>query len=443
MHRFRSIVPRLSRSSRFRALPISTRQFSIPSNAVPLPEDSSGLLCARGGDLYHVEFEIIEPVFKIIDTTLREGEQFATTFFEDKRVIAQMLDDLGVEYIEVMNPLASAQTAKDCEIISSMGLKAKIASHVRCNMVDVKEAINRGITVIHMYMATSPALKKFSHGKNLREIIEAAKEAITYCKERNVEVRFSCEDTFRSDLADLLEIYSTLSEFGVDRIGLADTVGVASPLQVLDTVRRIARVVTCEIGYHTHNDTGCCIANALLALQGGVTHIDTSVLGIGERNGITPLGGFLARMYTYNAGYKSMIIERYNLRVLKPLEEYVSHCAGVDIPFNNYVTGWSAFTHKAGVHSKAVLQNPSSYEVICPDDFGVSRDIKLAHRLTGWNAVGERSTQLGLDLSESSIKEAAKFIKTLADTKKVDLEMLDKALQNVGGGRPVNYGIQG
>lgn len=368
------------------------RHFSVPHEKPVsidppknLPLERKGLLCAPEGDLYHGSYKVIEPAFQIVDSTLREGEQFATTFFstEDKQKIARMLDDINVEYIEVMNPVASDQSAIDCEIISKMGLEAKVASHVRCHMLDIKTAIDCGVDVIHMYMATSFALKRYSHGKDTSKIIEDAKVAIDYCRKKKVEVRFSCEDTFRSDIDDLIKIYRAVSSFGVDRIGLADTVGVASPLQVFDVVRRIRNEVDCDIEYHTHNDTGCCIANSLIALQAGATHIDTSTLGIGERNGITPLGGFLARMYTYNEAYKEMVTRRYNLKILKSLENYVSRCAGVTIPFNNYVTGWSSFTHKAGVHSKAVLKNPSSYEVINPEDFGVNRDIKLAHRLTG------------------------------------------------------------
>ena len=113
-----------------------------------------------------------------------------------------------------------------------------------------------------------------------------------------------------------------------------------------------ACTVSAGIEFHTHDDTGCCIANALIALQAGATHINTCVLGIGERNGITPLGGFLARMYTLD---KAAVTARYDLKMLRNLEQYVSRCAKVTVPFNNYITGAAAFTHKAGVHSKVCL----------------------------------------------------------------------------------------
>eukprot|EP01124_Arcella_intermedia_P002948 TRINITY_DN1160_c0_g1_i1.p1 TRINITY_DN1160_c0_g1~~TRINITY_DN1160_c0_g1_i1.p1 ORF type:complete len:323 (-),score=73.38 TRINITY_DN1160_c0_g1_i1:775-1743(-) len=162
-----------------------------------------------------------------------------------------------------------------------------------------------------------------------------------------------------------------------------------------------------------------------MALLAGATHIDTCVLGIGERNGITPLGGFLGRMYTLD---KEHVKKRYDLQVLNHLERYVSRAAGVTVPFNNYITGSSAFTHKAGVHSKAVMSNPSAYEVIDPADFGVLRNIQFAHRLTGWNAIYQRSKQLQLDLSDDQVKAATAMIKNLADERNVTLEQVDSVL---------------
>jgi len=162
-----------------------------------------------------------------------------------------------------------------------------------------------------------------------------------------------------------------------------------------------------------------------MALLAGATHIDTCVLGIGERNGITPLGGFLGRMYTVD---KEHVKKRFDLGVLNHLERYVSRAAGITIPFNNYITGSSAFTHKAGVHSKAVMSNPSAYEVIDPDDFGVLRNIHFAHRLTGWNAIYHRSKQLQLELTDDQVKAATSLLKNLADEGNITLEQVDSVL---------------
>lgn len=149
-------------------------------------------------------------------------------------------------------------------------------------------------------MATSQALRQHSHGLTMQEIAASAAEVITYVKDHGLEVRFSCEDTFRSDPTEVLELYKTIAELGVNRVGLADTVGIATPLQVYRTVQMVREAIPDEVGieFHAHDDTGCCVANAFVALQAGATHVNTCLLGIGERNGITPLGALLARMYT-------------------------------------------------------------------------------------------------------------------------------------------------
>jgi homocitrate synthase len=177
-----------------------------------------------------------------------------------------------------------------------------------------------------------------SHGKDMTYITNTAIEVINYVKSHNIEIRFSSEDSFRSNLVDLLSIYSTVDKIGVNRVGIADTVGCASPRQVYDLIRTLRGVVSCDIETHFHNDTGCAIANAYCALEAGATHIDTSVLGIGERNGITPLGGLMARMIVADRDY---VMGKYKLHKLKDIEELVAQAVEVNIPFNNYITGKS------------------------------------------------------------------------------------------------------
>lgn len=367
--------------------------------------------------------------FSIIESTLREGEQFANAFFtSDQKVeIAHLLDALGVEYLELTSPAASPQSQQDCTRIASLGLRSKILTHVRCHMDDAKMAIDTGVDGIDVVFGTSSYLREFSHGKDIPYIIDSAIQVIEFVKSQGLEVRFSSEDSFRSDLVDLLTIYRAVDKIGVTRVGIADTVGVANPRQVYDLVRTLRSVVSCDIEFHGHNDTGCAVANAYCALEGGATHVDTSVLGIGERNGITPLGGLIARMYTYNA---DMIRNRYNLPLLREVENYVAGLVSVDVPFNNYITGYTAFTHKAGIHAKAILNNPSTYEILDPADFGLTRYIHVAHRLTGWNAIKQRAEQLQLNLSDDAIKAITAQIKTLADQKRLNLDDVDVLLRS-------------
>lgn len=368
--------------------------------------------------------------FKIIESTLREGEQFANAFFTtDKKLeIATLLDDFGVEYIELTSPAASAQSLHDCQKVAALPLKkSKTLTHIRCTMEDAKLAIESGVDGIDLVFGTSSVLREFSHGKDIEYIIDQATKVINYVKDAGKEVRFSSEDSFRSDIVDLLKIYSSVNKLKVDRVGIADTVGVASPLQVMEMVKTIRGVVDCDIEFHAHNDTGCAIANSFVALEHGVTHIDTSILGIGERNGITPLGGFVARMYSVDRDY---VKNKYNLKLLRELENLVADCVSVQVPFNNYITGYTAFTHKAGIHAKAILNNPETYEILSPEDFGMQRYVHIAHRLTGWNAVKSRAQQLNLELTDDEVKEVTRRIKQLADVKNQSMEDVDAVLRS-------------
>ncbi|KAL1924736.1 uncharacterized protein VTP21DRAFT_4390 [Calcarisporiella thermophila] len=368
--------------------------------------------------------------FKIIESTLREGEQFANAFFDTKKKIeiAKALDEFGVDYIELTSPAASEQSRQDCVAIANLGLKAKILTHIRCHMDDARLALETGVDGVDVVMGTSSFLREFSHGKDMRYIMDKAAEVIKFIKETNpkVEVRFSTEDSFRSDLVDLLSVYKHVDGLGVNRVGIADTVGCANPRQVFELVKTLRSVVSCDIECHFHNDTGCAIANAYAALEAGATHIDTSVLGIGERNGITPLGGLMARMYVADKPY---VTNKYRLPLLREIENLVADSVEITIPFNNYITGYCAFTHKAGIHAKAILNNPSTYEILKPEDFGMTRYVNIGSRLTGWNAVKSRVEQLGLSLTDEEVKKVTAKIKELADIRPQSLDDVDGLLR--------------
>ncbi|UOH81039.1 homocitrate synthase, mitochondrial [Cryptococcus neoformans] len=376
--------------------------------------------------------------WKIIESTLREGEQFANAFFtlETKIKIAKMLDEFGVEYIELTSPAASPESRAHCEAICNLGLKrTKILTHIRCHMDDARLAVETGVDGVDVVIGTSSFLREHSHGKDMTWITKTAIEVIEFVKSKGIEIRFSSEDSFRSELVDLLSIYRTVDKIGVNRVGVADTVGCADARQVYELVRTLRGVVSCDIETHFHNDTGCAIANAYAALEAGATHVDTSILGIGERNGITPLGGLIARMMVADPEY---VKSKYNLSMLRELENFVAEAVEVQVPFNNYITGFCAFTHKAGIHAKAILANPSTYEILNPADFGMTRYVSIGHRLTGWNAVKSRVEQLNLKLNdeqarvifdEDIVKDATAKIKELADVRTQSMEDVDMILR--------------
>jgi len=367
--------------------------------------------------------------FAIIDSTLREGEQFSNAHFttEQKIQIAKTLDAFGVEYIELTSPVASPQSLEDLKIVAGLGLRAKVLTHVRCHMDDAAVAVQTGVTGIDILFGTSSFLREFSHGKSVDEIICEAQNVIAFIRDNGKEVRFSSEDSFRSTEGDLLKVYKAVDAMGVDRVGVADTVGIATPRQCYALAVELRHHVSCDIEFHGHNDAGCAVANSYSILEGGATHIDTSVLGIGERNGITPLGGFVARMY---ADDPAAIKRKYDLRKLKELDEMVASMVSIEIPYNNFVTGKYAFHHKAGMHTKAIYINPNSYEILDPADFGLERTINIAHRLTGYNAVGKRAEQLGLSFGKTELREITRRIKAMADSGPLSMDQLDSVLRD-------------
>jgi len=364
--------------------------------------------------------------FSIIESTLREGEQFSTATFttRQKIEIATMLDAFGVEMIEMTSPLASPQSESDIRAVVGENLKPRILTHIRCHRDDALRALDTGVHGLDVVIGTSPKLMQHSHGKNIREIIDTALDVLGFIREQSPDIilRFSTEDSFRSNEADLLRVYLAVAGSGfVNRLGVADTVGVALPSQVLRMVDQIVRLTNLDVEFHGHNDAGCAIANACEALEGGATHIDATILGIGERNGITPLGGLIARLYTLDRRY----VEKYDLQMLPKLDHYIGEVCGIGIPFNNYITGSSAFIHKAGIHAKAVLADPTTYEILRPEDFGLRREISMGHRLTGWNTVKARAEALGYDLEKATLQQITQTIKQEADSAPLNLEQID------------------
>lgn len=369
-----------------------------------------------------------KPTWKLIDTTLREGEQFARGTFrtEDKLEIARALDTFGVEYIEVTSPAASPQSQRDAAQIVKLGLGARVITHSRCVLDDVRAALETGVRGIGLLFATSRILRDSSHGKSIQQIIDAMGPPIELALRSGLEVRFSAEDAFRSEVPDLVAVYQAAEKLGVHRVGIADTVGIATPRQVYALFREIRRAVRCDIGFHGHDDTGCAVANAYEAIAAGATHVDVSVLGIGERVGITPLGGLVARMFSLEP---QSVAERYRLGQLRELERLVARVTGVEIPFDNYVTGETAYSHKAGMHLKAMMANPGSYEIIPPEAFGLTRRLIVGSRLTGRHAIAYRAREMGITYGESELKALTRRIKELADAGELSEEQLDKVLR--------------
>src|SRR5579859_5039242 len=283
----------------------------------------------------------------ILDSTLREGEQFAGTFFslEQKLAIARLLDAIGVTYLEVPSPIVSPMAQRTVKALCELDLRARIVAHVRCVEADIQAALDTPVFGLNLFYGTSTELRTFSHGRRIDQILAEAVPLIRRIRAAGRYVRFSAEDAFRSDLVNLLTIFDAVVEAGAQRIGLPDTVGIATPRQVERLVRLCAeRYPQVGIEFHGHNDLGCALANTVAALDGGADCLDVTVMGIGERNGIASLSGLIAQLYIHHPE----LLETYDLMQLAQLDRFVSECLDLPIPFNMPITAPAAFTHRAG-----------------------------------------------------------------------------------------------
>jgi homocitrate synthase len=351
----------------------------------------------------------------LLDTTLREGEQFSKTFFtlEQRVQIARLLNALGVTFIEVPSPVSSPETREMIQILCGLGLSSHLVTHVRCAEADVQAALDLPVYGLNLFFGTSNQLRSHSHGRRIDQILTEAVPLIKHVREQGRYVRFSAEDAFRSDLVDLLTVFDAVVEAGVDRIGLPDTVGIATPRQVEQLMRLVSdRYPDVGIEFHGHNDTGCAIANTIAAFEGGADCLDVTALGIGERNGIASLGGMISQFYIH---YPELLAT-YDLTRLAEVERFVAECLQMEVPFNMPITSPTAFTHRAGVHTKAVLSNPRAYEVLDPNDFGLERRVEVGSRLVGRYAVGHRAVTLGLQLDAQEIIQLTRALKERAES---------------------------
>ncbi len=369
---------------------------------------------------------------EILDTTLREGEQFSRAHFtfNQKLEIVQALARFGVEYIEVGSPVSYPNALQELtqivELLAEKYPKTKVLVHCRCNKEDVDLALQTGAYGINLFMGTSSYLQKASHGKNIVEVARLATEMVKYVKSHGRFVRFGAEDAFRTNLEDLLYICTALDEAGVDQVDFPDTVGGATPFEVYDRICEFARRFKFKIEYHGHNDTGAAIANAHAALEGGAICINTTVLGIGERNGICPLSGLVGRLYSLDTS----LLDRYNLKELPKVDRLVATMLGIPIPHDMPVTAPNAFTHKAGIHTKAILKDSQAYEVLRPEDFGIRRTLDIASRITGKHAIAARATEIGVTLSDEAVAAITEKVRYAAGLEPISLENVDLIIKS-------------
>jgi homocitrate synthase len=337
---------------------------------------------------------------EIIDTSLREGQQtsllhdhykyYFTT--QDKRELLRALILYGVKFVELFAPNVSGREAEDIqsllelrdELIVQKGYTFLLA-HVRCHPADIEAAIAAGFDGLNIYFGTSPQSQTYNHGKTTDEIIKNARALLEDMRRNYPELilRFSGEDAFRTPLELLFQVYDPLVEY-VDRLGMPDTVGVATPAVVRQRVQALLqRYPDTPLELHFHDDRNLALINTMEAVLSGAQYVNTTVLGIGERSGITSMTALLFNLFN---DHQYDFLEGYNLRQSYPINVMMADKLKKLVPAKEPVSLTNR-THTAGVHQGAVLQDSSTYEAHPLDVFGVSEQDILLGPLSGWNVV--------------------------------------------------------
>ena len=353
---------------------------------------------------------------KILDSTLREGEQHPGVSFTNKQriQIAWMLDSFGVDQIEI-SPVVSPDHLEATKTILKQGLKADIVAHVRAIKSDVDIALKTDSTWVATYMGISDIHLSAKLKISREEAKSRAIEVAEYIKSHGLKSRFTMEDASRTEPSFLLEMCNEMNKIGIERISIPDTVGIMRPNGMYNLVKMVydsLDMSKTSLDVHCHNDVGLALANALAGCEAGADQIHTTIDGFGERTGIPSLAETsIALTLIYRSD------NNLRLHMLKDLSKTISQYTGLEISESKPIVGDSAYKHKAGTHLAAILRNPSAYEIIEPRLVGNRRKIVFGE-LAGKNGAAYLLTLLGL---ETNIHEAETLAKGLKELRMGDL----------------------
>lgn len=348
---------------------------------------------------------------RILDSTLREGEQHPGVSFSNKQriQIAWMLDSFGVDQIEI-SPIISPDHQEATKIIMKQGLKADIVAHVRAIKSDVDRALDCDTNWVATYMGISDIHLSAKLQISRQEAKQRALEVVDYIKSHGLKSRFTMEDASRTDPEFLLEMCKEMNQRGIERISIPDTVGIMRPRGMYNLVKMVYDNIDnskTSIDVHCHNDVGLALSNALSGCDGGADQIHTTIDGLGERTGIPTLAETAVAL---NLIYKSN--NSFRLHLLKDLSRTISDYTSIPIHESKPLVGDSAYKHKAGTHLAAILRNPTAYEIIEPKQVGNRRKIVFGE-LSGKNGSAYLLSLLGLDSNKENAESLAKGLKEL------------------------------
>jgi|UniRef100_A0A7C3WQ66 homocitrate synthase NifV len=347
---------------------------------------------------------------KIVDTTLRDGEQTAGVVFSkaEKLQIARMLDEIGVHQIEAGIPVMGGDEEEAIKAIVKAGLKASIMGWNRAVISDIEASLRCGVDAVAISISTSDIHIKYKLKKTREWVLENMVKATEFAKKHGVYISVNAEDASRTDLEFLLQFARAAKEAGADRLRFCDTVGIMEPFTIYEIVKTIIEKVGIPVEMHTHNDFGMATANALAGVRAGATYVGVTVNGLGERAGNAALEEVvMALKYIYNI---DVGIKTYKL---KELCEYVAKASARELPVNKAIVGKNIFAHESGIHADGVIKYPKTYEVFSPEEVGGERQIVIGKH-SGTHALIRKFQEYGITLSEEDAQELLKKVRALA-----------------------------
>lgn len=359
---------------------------------------------------------------KIVDTTLRDGEQTAGVVFANKEKvqIAKLLDQIGVHQLEVGVPVMGGDEKKAIKDIVKSRLKASIMAWNRAVVADIQQSIDCGVDAVAISISTSDIHIKYKLQTSREWVLENMVKSVEYAKQNGLYISVNAEDASRSDMDFLFQFAKEAKNAGADRIRYCDTIGIMDPFTIYDNVKTLIDKIGIDVEMHTHNDFGMATANALAGIKAGAKYVGVTVNGLGERAGNAALEEVvMALKFIYNKDLDFQTIQ------FRELSEYVSLASNRLLPVWKAIVGTNMFAHESGIHADGALKNPATYEVFTPEEVGLQRQIVIGKH-SGTASIKSKFAEYGHQITEEEAKQILVKVRTLA----VDLKrpLFDKEI---------------
>ena len=372
---------------------------------------------------------------KIFDTTLRDGEQVPGCKLETKQklVIAERLDQLGVDIIEAGFPISSPGDFNSVVEISKIVKNASVCGLTRAVKKDIEVAaksLKKAIKPrIHTGIGTSDSHIKHKFNSNRDDILDRAVAAVKYAKKFVDDIEFYAEDAGRTDNDFLATVCEKVIDAGATVLNIPDTTGYCLPNEygkkIKFLINNVPNIDKAIISCHCHNDLGLATANSIEGVINGARQIECTINGIGERAGNTSLEEVVMVLRQHN---ELNLDTNINSKLLYDTSQMVSELMGMIVQPNKAIVGSNAFAHSSGIHQDGVIKNRETYEIINPHDVGVNESAIVLTARSGRAALAFRAKNIGYDLSKIQLDKVYHEFLKFADIKK---EVTDNDLPHI------------